>query len=73
MTSSDIPCQPTVHDLVATQAAASPDAMAVVAGDQQISYGQLDQRANRLALCDLTARTLRHGLGLLGIATPERM
>ena len=49
MTSSDIPCPPTVHDLVATRAAASPDAMAVVAGDQQISYGQLDQRANRLA------------------------
>jgi arginyl-tRNA synthetase len=30
-------------------------------------------RANRLALCDLTARTLRQGLDLLGIAAPERM
>jgi arginyl-tRNA synthetase len=30
-------------------------------------------RASRLALCDLTARTLRLGLGLLGIATPDRM
>ncbi|TQM33606.1 arginine--tRNA ligase [Nocardia bhagyanarayanae] len=30
-------------------------------------------RNNRLALCRLTARTLRHGLGLLGIAAPERM
>lgn len=30
-------------------------------------------RANRLALCQLTARTLEHGLGLLGIAAPERM
>src|SRR5438132_2703714 len=49
MTSSDIPCPPTVHDRVATRAAASPHATAVVAGDQQISYGQLDQRANRLA------------------------
>jgi len=30
-------------------------------------------RANRLALCHLTARTLRQGLNLLGIAAPERM
>jgi arginyl-tRNA synthetase len=30
-------------------------------------------RANRLALCDLAARTLRTGLGLLGIAAPERL
>lgn len=30
-------------------------------------------RSNRLALCQLTARTLKHGLGLLGIAAPERM
>ncbi|GAB1690183.1 arginine--tRNA ligase [Krasilnikovia sp. M28-CT-15] len=30
-------------------------------------------RASRLALCDLTARTLRQGLELLGIATPDRL
>jgi len=30
-------------------------------------------RASRLQLCDLTARTLRTGLGLLGIATVEQM
>lgn len=30
-------------------------------------------RASRLVLCDLTARTLRLGLGLLGIEAPERM
>ncbi len=30
-------------------------------------------RANRIALCQLTARTLRRGLNLLGIAAPERM
>jgi arginyl-tRNA synthetase len=30
-------------------------------------------RETRLALCELTARTLRQGLGLLGIGTPERM
>jgi arginyl-tRNA synthetase len=32
-----------------------------------------DQRSSRLALCDLTARVLRQGLNLLGIATPEQM
>ncbi len=30
-------------------------------------------RSSRLALCDLTARTLAHGLGLLGITAPEAM
>ncbi|MGH8903365.1 MAG: arginine--tRNA ligase [Egibacteraceae bacterium] len=30
-------------------------------------------RGNRVSLCQLTARTLRHGLDLLGIAAPERM
>jgi arginyl-tRNA synthetase len=30
-------------------------------------------RGNRLALCGLSARTLRQGLNLLGIAAPERM
>ncbi len=30
-------------------------------------------RASRLALADLTARVLGHGLGLLGIEVPERM
>ena len=30
-------------------------------------------RSNRLALCRLTAHTLRQGLGLLGISAPERM
>jgi arginyl-tRNA synthetase len=30
-------------------------------------------RGNRLALCRLAARTLGHGLDLLGIAAPERM
>lgn len=30
-------------------------------------------RASRLALCDLTARVMNRGLGLLGIDTPEQM
>jgi arginyl-tRNA synthetase len=35
--------------------------------------GPEDLRASRLVICDLTARTLAHGLGLLGIDTPEQM
>ena len=33
----------------------------------------VEQRQNRLALCDLTARTLRQGLALLGIEVVEKM
>ncbi len=32
-----------------------------------------ETRASRLALCDVTARTLATGLGLLGIEAPDRM
>ncbi|GAA2422413.1 arginine--tRNA ligase [Streptomyces glaucus] len=32
-----------------------------------------EQVANRLFLCDVTARTLRQGMALLGIRTPERL
>ncbi|WP_406468943.1 arginine--tRNA ligase [Streptomyces hirsutus] len=32
-----------------------------------------DQVANRLFLCDITARTLHRGMTLLGIRTPERL
>ncbi|WP_086663572.1 non-ribosomal peptide synthetase [Lentzea kentuckyensis] len=39
----------TLHGLVADQARRSPDAVAVVAGDERVSFAELDQRANRLA------------------------
>jgi arginyl-tRNA synthetase len=32
-----------------------------------------EERASRLALCDLTARVIGRGLNLLGIEAPERM
>ncbi|GAA2318727.1 arginine--tRNA ligase [Streptomyces caniferus] len=35
--------------------------------------GGTDQIANRLFLCELTARTLHQGMALLGIRTPERL
>ena len=45
--------------------------------DRQIAHhtGQSEDavRDSRLALCELTARILTTGLGLLGIKCPERM
>ncbi len=38
-----------VSELVAAQAAATPNAIAVVAGKESITYGELDRRANQLA------------------------
>ncbi|MEH1102539.1 amino acid adenylation domain-containing protein [Micromonospora sp. CPCC 205561] len=36
-------------DLIARQAAATPDAVAVLAGDVRVGYAELDRRANQLA------------------------
>ncbi len=38
-----------VHDLVAEQAARTPQAVAVVSADQRLTYAELDERSNRLA------------------------
>jgi len=38
-----------IHDLLSDQAAASPDAVALECGDERLTYGELDARANRLA------------------------
>jgi amino acid adenylation domain-containing protein len=38
-----------VHELVAMQSGAAPDAVAIVAGDRKLTYRQLDARAGRLA------------------------
>lgn len=43
------PPQPCLHELFATQAAKTPDAIALIFEDQKLSYRELDQRANRLA------------------------
>ncbi|PKA73027.1 arthrofactin-type cyclic lipopeptide synthetase B [Pseudomonas baetica] len=53
----------TIHLLVEAQAEQQPDAMAVVQGAQQLTYAQLNQRANRLA---------HHLLGL-GVQPDDRI
>lgn len=41
--------QPCIHELFELQAERSPDAVAAVAGDMQLTYRELNQRANQLA------------------------
>jgi amino acid adenylation domain-containing protein len=45
----DVPSVGGVHELIAERAALSPDAVAVVAGGESVTYGGLIARANRLA------------------------
>ncbi|MFJ8493299.1 amino acid adenylation domain-containing protein [Streptomyces sp. NPDC094038] len=46
------------HEVFAEQAARRPEAVAVVAGDRALTYGELERRANRLA-----HRLRAHGVG----------
>ncbi|SDZ66206.1 non-ribosomal peptide synthetase [Pseudomonas sp. NFIX28] len=46
---SDFPSERCVHELIQVQAVATPDARAVLFGEQALSYQELNARANRLA------------------------
>ena len=55
----------TVHSLVAAAAAAAPDAIAVMAADTTLTYGQLERRSNQMAQL-LRERGVRDG-SLVGV------
>src|SRR5262249_23919831 len=48
-TETEYPLVLRIPDLIAAQCAATPDAVALAAGDQRLSYGELNRRANQLA------------------------
>jgi len=52
-----------VHDLVAEQAALKPEAIAVSQGPRRLTYGELEERANKLA----------HALHQRGVGTESRV
>ena len=48
-TDAPYPADTCIHQLFAAQAAKTPDAVALVSGDEAVTYGELNRRANRLA------------------------
>jgi amino acid adenylation domain-containing protein/non-ribosomal peptide synthase protein (TIGR01720 family) len=48
-TAADYPRQSCVHELFEQQAALTPEAVALVYGDEEVTYRELNERANRLA------------------------
>ena len=62
-TAADYPPEQCIHELFEAQAARTPDAVAVVYEDRQLTYGELNAQANRLA----------HHLRGLGVGPDERV
>ncbi|WP_442316500.1 non-ribosomal peptide synthase/polyketide synthase [Xenorhabdus aichiensis] len=62
-TQADFPQDALIHQLFEAQAAHNPAATAVVCGEQALSYGELNRRANRLA----------HHLIALGVRPDDRV
>ncbi|HEU0079606.1 MAG TPA: amino acid adenylation domain-containing protein, partial [Longimicrobiaceae bacterium] len=48
-TAADYPCGLRIHESFAAQAARTPDAVAVVSGDESLTYAELDRAANQVA------------------------
>ncbi len=48
-TETDYPCDQTIHALFEAQVRRTPDSVALLAGEQQLTYRELNERANQLA------------------------
>ncbi|MBD2816409.1 amino acid adenylation domain-containing protein, partial [Xenorhabdus sp. Flor] len=62
-TQADFPQDALIHQLIETQVVRTPGAMAVICGEQSLSYEELNSRANRLA----------HHLIALGVQPDDRV
>jgi amino acid adenylation domain-containing protein len=62
-TTAGYPQEKCIHELFEEQVERTPDALAIVFGEQQLSYRELNQRANQLA----------HYLRQLGVAPEDRV
>ncbi|BET96662.1 hypothetical protein TCT1_15830 [Xenorhabdus sp. TCT-1] len=62
-TQADFPQEALIHQLFEIEAIQHPDAIAVMSGEQSLSYGELNRRANRLA----------HHLMTLGVRPDDRV
>jgi arginyl-tRNA synthetase len=69
----DLACATHSPHKLATQLHATAQAFASFYESCPVLASEGATRESRLALCDLTARTLETGLSLLGISVPQRM
>ena len=70
-TSADYPRQKCMHELIEEQAEATPEAVALAWGEQELSYGELERRANQLARY-MQGMGVRPG-GLVGICVEHSL
>ncbi|MFJ9577474.1 amino acid adenylation domain-containing protein [Streptomyces sp. NPDC101191] len=66
---AEFPAESCVHEMFSRRAAATPDAVALVFEDRRVTYGELEERSNRMAR-HLTASGVRRG-DVAGVYLPR--